>query len=107
MRTMLSRLSCIGVFVLGMAVASAATRTVTISGFSFSPAAVTVTNGDTVMWINGGGGHTVSPQPGVPEAFCGANAITSCSYTFNTVGSFAYQCNFHTGFGMFGTVNVV
>ncbi len=106
MRTILFRLSCIGVFVLGIAVASAATRTVTISGFSFSPAVITVTNGDTVMWINGGGGHTVSPKAGVPEAFCGINAISSCSHTFNTVGSFAYQCNFHAGFSMTGVVHV-
>jgi len=107
MRTMLSRLSCVGIFVLGIAAASAATRTVTISGTSFSPSVVTVTNGDTVMWINGFNGHTVSPKPGVPEPFCGPNAITSCSHIFNTVGSFAYQCNFHTGFNMTGVVHVV
>ena len=108
MRKLFSRSFCFGMaFALGMAVASAATRTVSISGFSFSPAIVTVTNGDTVMWINGGGGHTVSPKAGVTEAFCGGSAITSCSYTFNAVGSFAYQCNFHLGFNMTGVVHVV
>jgi len=108
MRTMLFRSSCFGIiFALGIVVASAATRTVTISGFTFGPSVVTVTNGDTVMWINGGGGHTVSPKAGVSEAFCGASAITSCSYTFNSLGSFQYQCNFHAGFNMTGVVHVV
>src|SRR5436190_1456547 len=112
MRTMLSKLFCVGILALGIAAASAATRTVTISSFAFTPAIVTVTNGDTVMWVNGAGGHTVSPRAGVREAFCGGSAVTSCSYTFNTVGSFAYQCNFHASppglnFNMTGLVQVV
>jgi plastocyanin len=80
---------------LSMAIAQGATRNVTVSGLTFSPSVVTITNGDAVVWPGGSGFHTVSPRSGVTETFCEAGTFTACSLTFNNVGSFAYQCNIH------------
>ncbi len=94
---------------LGMAAVPAATFNVGVSAFAFTPRNLTITNGDTVQWTGAGGSHTVSPRNGATEAFCGSSAIFSCSYTFNNVGTFAYQCNFHPNspFNMTGQITVV
>jgi plastocyanin len=90
----------------GLSAVSAATLNVTGSGTSFSPSRLTVTNGDTVVWSLSGS-HTVSPRGVTPEPFCGPNGVPSCTVTFNSVGAFPYQCNFHAGFNMTGLVTVV
>lgn len=85
----------------------AATTNVAYGGASttFRPAAVTITQGDTVVWTLAGGlnNHTVTGPPSEP--LCGGSVVSTCSWTFTNVGSFAYQCNNH--FGMTGVVNVV
>jgi chitinase len=76
-----------------------------MSNFVFSPAVVNVRVGDTVTWVNQGGSHTATGTGADP--ICGSNSIpTSQSVTFNTVGSFPYQCRFHAGSGMTGVVVV-
>jgi plastocyanin len=82
------------------------THTVTTSGFTFVPNALTVTVGDTVMFT-GLAGHTVTGDT-VAEPFCGISTPPgfTCQVTFNTVGTFAYHCNPHQAFGMAGTINV-
>ncbi len=92
----------------GLALAGAATVQVSIIGTSFNPKVVTVNVGDTVVWSNGQDVHTVSPNGGVTESFCGGFSITSCSHVFNSAGSFAYHCNFHeNSHSMTGLVLVV
>ena len=92
----------------GWSFGHAATVHVSIVGVSFVPKVVTVNVGDTVIWSNGQDVHTVSPNGGVAEAFCGGFSITSCSHVFPNAGSFAYHCNFHeNSHSMTGLVIVV
>ncbi len=85
----------------------AATINVSFGGGSltFNPKTVTINVGDTVMWTNAGGSHTVTGDGADP--FCGTGFVsTSCSHTFNTAGTFGYHCIPHASFGMTGTVIV-
>lgn len=84
----------------------AASTTVTMSNFAFVPSTVTVNVGDTVVWINETGTHTVT---GVgSDLFCGTAPVpVSCSVTFLQAGTFPYVCQIHESQGMVGTVNVV
>jgi plastocyanin len=84
-----------------------ATHNVAVNGFSFSPKELTVTNGDTVVWSGLASFHTVTPNAGVTEPFCGNTLQQSCTVTFLNAGSFAYHCNPHQSFGMTGVVRVV
>src|SRR2546425_6538148 len=86
--------------------AFAATTNVTFGNFSFNPKNVTIHVGDTVVWTNTGGGHTVTGDGSDP--FCGTDFIpTSCSHTFNSAGTFSYHCIPHQfSFNMVGTVIV-
>jgi plastocyanin len=74
---------------------------------TFAPATVTVNQGDSVTWTNGGGLHNVFfddgsfVQPPTPS-FAG----WAVSRTFDAVGSFTYYCVAHVSSGMTGTVNV-
>jgi len=101
-------------------VSAATTKTVSISGFSFAPATITVNVGDTVKWVHDASatGHSVTADNGSfdsspscsfsnSSACLGANA--TYSHTFNTAGTFRYYCRVHGGpggTGMSGTVVV-
>src|SRR5215217_401498 len=75
---------------------------------TFSPSAVTVTQGETVTWTNAGGNHNVRfedgsfTDPATPET-----GDWEVSHRFDTVGTFAYYCDQHRTQGMTGTVTVV
>jgi LPXTG-motif cell wall-anchored protein len=87
------------------------------SGFTFSPAAITVHVGDTVTWQHDGSStmHSVTADdgsfdsgPNCPPTCLGANA--TFSHTFTTAGAFRYYCKIHGGpggIGMSGTVTVL
>lgn len=95
-----------GMIVLsGVSAASAATHFVTVSGFSFVPADLTVTNGDTVTLSGGGNFHTVTGDDADP--FCGTDFFATCSVTFRQVGTFRYHCIPHVNRGMRGVIRVV
>lgn len=80
------------------------TQAVSITNFSFSPGTLTVTKGTTVTWTNNDTTpHTVTGSNGGPSSST-LNSGDSYSFTFDTVGSFSYQCNFHGT--MTGTVTV-
>ena len=84
----------------------ASTTNVVYKNFSFTPQNATINVGDTVVWTNGGGTHTVTGDGA--DLFCGSSTIpVSCSHTFNTAGKFPYHCIPHRSFGMVGTVTVV
>ncbi len=78
----------------------------TIQGFAFSPAALTVSKGTTVTWTNkDSAAHTVTTtEPG--EGFNSGNMANGAtmSYTFNNPGTFKYRCSLHSN--MTGTVVV-
>jgi len=89
--------------------AGAADQQVTATqGNTFSPQTVTVDQGDSVTWANGGGFHNVHfddnsfdepPNVSLPP--------WTVSRTFTAPGSFTYYCEAHSFVGMTGTVNVV
>ncbi len=68
---------------------------VTISGFAFSPATLTVKAGTTVTWTNNDPtAHTVTSDNG---AFDSGNVASNgaFSYTFASAGTFPYHCAIH------------
>ncbi len=85
---------------------SAADVAVTINGFAFMPASITVPVGTRVVWTN--------QQPQVPHTVTSDTAGifdsgtvqtgATFAFTFNQVGTFAYHCNIHPN--MHGTVVV-
>jgi plastocyanin len=85
---------------------SQVTNKVTISNFSFSPADITVKKGATVTWTNQDStAHTVMETDGKdgPKSQ-DLNQGQTYSFTYNTVGTFAYHCSVHPS--MTGTVTV-
>ena len=87
--------------------------TINVSNFSFSPDMLTIQAGETVEWQNTGGTHNVNGSqatfPDNPEGFFSGNAAPApwtFSHTFNTPGTYNYQCDPHAGLGMTGTIVV-
>jgi plastocyanin len=96
---------------LGLAVlpAEAADQSVSATpSDTFSPASVTVNQGDMVTWTNDGGNHNVYfedgsfDMPGTPST-----SSWTVSRQFDTVGTFSYYCEVHEDEGMTGTVTVL
>jgi LPXTG-motif cell wall-anchored protein len=88
--------------------ASAATSSVSIVDFAFSPATITIAPGDSVLWANNGNTqHTSSSDLGSGETWDSGtlNPGGTFSHTFSNAGSFPYHCNFHPT-TMTGTVIV-
>ena len=86
--------------------AAAPPNTVEMSGMSFSPATITVAVGTTVTWKNTDGiAHTSTSDTGVWDTG-NIPAGGSKTTTFNTAGTFPYQCTYHATMGMRGTVVV-
>lgn len=86
---------------------------VDVNDFSFSPAVITVTVGDTVTWTRRQGFHNVAADDGsfrLGDANGNPSSTWSTvSHTFNTVGTFRYYCELHGspgGGGMSGMVVV-
>lgn len=79
---------------------------VTIDGFAFSPASITVKKGTTVTWTNqDGAAHTVVETDGQN----GPNSDRlekgqSYSFTYTATGTYKYHCSIHPD--MTGTVTV-
>ncbi len=80
---------------------------VAVKNFSFSPNALTITQGDTVVWTNIQGFHNVH-HTGSPSLFGNAiaNAPWTYSFVFNLPAStYPYLCEQHPSL-MTGTINV-
>lgn len=89
--------------------APAGPNDVTIAGFAFNPAVITVTAGSTVMWTNTDPfTHTTTSDIGSLDPWdsgqLGQNG--TFSKVFNTPGTYNYHCTIHF-LTMFGTVIVV
>jgi plastocyanin len=87
------------------------THNVSVVNNAFNPSNITVNTGDKVIWTNTEGNHNVNGTqatfPTNPESF--GNSVGSSwtyEYTFNTAGTYNYQCDPHVGFGMVGIVTV-
>ena len=94
---------------LGLAVVSAhaANQTVTAtSSDTFSPEAVTISQGETVTWNNGGGNHNVRFDNGsFADPATPSTSSWTVSHRFDTPGTFHYVCEQHAP-DMEGTVTV-
>ncbi len=77
--------------------ASAATYRVTMQGYAFSPAALTVPAGSTVTWTNQDTAPHDVKTTSAPAAFHSPmlNKGGSWSFTFTTPGTYAYVCTVH------------
>ncbi len=76
----------------------------TIQGFSFQPADLTVAVGTTVTWTNKDSApHTVTADD---SSFKSGNLSIDATFsqTFSTAGTFAYHCAIHSS--MKGTITV-
>jgi plastocyanin len=97
-------LAAVAVAAVGGGIALAADHAVAISGFSFSPATVTVAVGDTVTWTNSDStAHTATADDGSFDTGTIGNGASG-TVTFATAGTFAYHCSIHAQ--MTGTVVV-
>src|ERR1044071_7130741 len=74
--------------------AAAATVTVKITNFAFTPKTVTVAVGGTVEWTDETGKHMVEADDGsfTSEALTAGGKF---SHTFSKAGKYPYHCTFH------------
>ena len=95
-----------------MGVSQATVHTVNISGLTFSPANITIQQGDTVRWVKTAGVHNVRESGGGADTVFYSGAPTGGAFTYNFAfnaplsGVFNYRCDVHFGSGMVGTVTV-
>jgi len=78
--------------------ASAATDTILVGNFFFSPAIDTIERGDTVVWMFSGSSHTTSHNVAVQDRIWDSGNIGnggSFSFVFDTIGTFPYRCDVH------------
>lgn len=86
--------------------------TVSVQSNSYTPSAVNINVGDTVIWTNIQGNHNVNGTTGTfpsnPASFGNAVAPAGWTYShkFTVAGTYNYHCDPHAGFGMTGTVVV-
>ncbi|MGQ8335778.1 T9SS type A sorting domain-containing protein [Sunxiuqinia sp. A32] len=87
------------------------THDVSVTNNQFSPSSLTINVGDKVIWTNTEGSHNVNGTTANfasnPESF-GNDVSTGWTfeYTFNTAGSYQYQCDPHASLGMTGAITV-
>jgi plastocyanin len=71
-------------------------HTIEISNFAFSPATLTISVGDSVIWTNGDSvSHTVTSDSGNELSSSPLGNGQTYSHTFATAGTFSYHCSIH------------
>jgi plastocyanin len=111
---MKNKLLTLSLFLLTTAsVAWATVHNVAVTSNQFTPASLTINQGDTVLWTNMSGFHNVngstSTYPNNPVGFINGSASSAMwtyQIVFNTPGTYDYQCDPHAAGGMVGTVAV-
>lgn len=74
---------------------SAATQSVSVANFAFSPTSLTINIGDSVKWTNSDAAtHTVTADAGGFTSTLGPSGGTF-TFQFTGAGTFAYHCNIH------------
>ena len=84
---------------------------VDVTNIVFTPAQLTISVGDTVVWTNSEGNHNVNgtqeTYPSNPESFGNDVGVGwTFSHVFTLAGTYDYQCDPHVGGGMVGQVVV-
>jgi plastocyanin len=109
MRLRAARLAALAgllLFIVLASTAAAASGSVEISNFAFSPPSVTINAGEKVTWTNQDrAAHSAVFANGGPQTPVLSNG-QSASLTFLTSGTFNYVCGIH-GAGMSGAVTVL
>jgi plastocyanin len=83
---------------------SSSTSVVTISDFAYSPQQLTVTQGQTVRFVNRDDvAHTVTDTNGAFDSGS-LDQDKSWTYTFNKLGTYSYYCTVHPS--MKGSITV-
>lgn len=106
-----SIIATFGVFIASGCLQAQTYHNVDVSNFEFSPANLVINVGDTVVWTNSLGMHSVNGAiqtfPSNPVSFGNEPGIAGWTYTFifNTPGEYSYRCEVHPS-TMFGTVVV-
>jgi plastocyanin len=78
---------------------------VSIVNMSFSPTSTSIKKGTAVTWTNNDSvAHTVTADTGSAFDSGNLNPGKTFSHTFDTAGTFAYHCTYHSN--MHGTVTV-
>lgn len=88
---------------------NAATQSVTVKNYSFTPSTLSVKAGDTVIWSFTGGTHTTTSGSNCTSDGkwdSGDKSSGTFSFVFKTVGSYPYFCTPHCSLGMTGTITV-
>lgn len=79
---------------------------VSIQAMQFLPATITGLPGSKITWTNNDTViHTVTSNDGISFSSGNINPQGTFTFTFNTLGTYAYHCNLHPS--MQGTINVV
>jgi plastocyanin len=106
-RVVLSALTLTLIVTLSNVAPAATTNIVQMGNFTFTPRVLTITNSDTVTWVNTSGlNHDTTSSNGVwaSQPF---HSPTTFSFKFNNNGSFPYYCVSHRFNNQNGTINVV
>ncbi len=101
------------ILIITFVVGKAATYTVNISGFTYSPATLTVNIGD-VVTIQANSSHPLIEVDQTTWTAGGTSTLTTgfgvknSNYTFtvSTTNTIYYACQFHAGMGMKGKIDV-
>lgn len=87
---------------------------ITTDGLSFVPADITINQGETITFTNGGGNHNANGSqdiyPDNPEGFTSgapSSDLWIYEHTFNISGIYDYRCDLHVGAGMVGKITVL
>ena len=89
-------LAPLGVSAVAPAAPAAATVHVTIKGFAFNPATITVAPGTTVVWTQQDSApHTVTSDTNAWTASNPLSTGQTFSHVFTTPGTYAYHCSIH------------
>ena len=96
--------------ICSVSAASAAKIRVRVQNFVFQPATINAHVGDMIIWRFVNGMHTTT-STSVPAGAQTWNAPidsthTQFRYRVQVAGTYQYQCNFHVGQGMVGTIVV-
>ena len=88
-------------------------HTIEVSNNIYTPASLTIMQGETVEWVNIQGFHNVNGDlgtyPNNPVGFSNgpaANPPWTFEFTFDTPGTYTYQCDPHVDLGMIGNIVV-
>jgi len=84
----------------------AASHSVSMTDFKFTPKTLTISVGDSVTWTNDAQDpHTSTSDSGLWDSGS-VSPGQSYTHTFNSAGTFPYHCTFHQSLGMVGTIVV-